>query len=92
MNFDKAYFDAGINRVGTECEKWDGMIEAFGDADMIPMWVADMDFPSPPAVKEALENVLARGTWGYTISGEADSKALCDFWARRHHLQLDPSA
>ena len=90
MNFDKAYFDAGINRVGTECEKWDGMIEAFGDADMIPMWVADMDFPSPPAVKEALENVLARGTWGYTISGEADSKALCDFWARRHHLQLDP--
>ena len=76
MQFDKAYFDAGIVRVGTECEKWDGMIAATGDESMIPMWVADMDFPSPPAVRDALASVLARGTWGYTISGKADKEAL----------------
>ena len=92
MAFDKAYFDAGINRVGTECEKWDGMIAAFGDENMIPMWVADMDFPSPPAVKEALASVLSRGTWGYTISGKADKEALAAYWARRHNTVIDPES
>lgn len=88
--FDKAYFDAGISRIGTECEKWDGMIEETGDTQMIPMWVADMDFPSPPAVAEALASVLARGTWGYTMSGKPDKEALAAYWARRHNVRIDP--
>ena len=92
MAFDQAYFDAGIRRIGTECEKWDGMIAATGDESMIPMWVADMDFPSPPAIREALASVLARGTWGYTISGEADKKALSAYWARRHNTVIDPES
>jgi len=92
MAFDKAYFDAGINRIGTECEKWDGMIAATGDESMIPMWVADMDFPSPPAVRAALASVLERGTWGYTISGKADKEALCAYWARRHNTMIDPES
>ena len=90
MEFDKAYFDAGIDRMGTECEKWDGMIEETGDADMLPMWVADMDFPSAPAIAKALEGVLSWGTWGYTIAGEKDAAALCAYWARRHGVQLSP--
>ena len=90
MEFDRAYFDAGIRRVGTECEKWDGMIAEHGDPDMIPMWVADMDFPSPPAIGRALQGVLARGTWGYTISGEQDAAALCGYWARRHGVTIAP--
>ena len=89
MRFDTAYFDAGIRRVGTECEKWDGMIAETGDETMIPMWVADMDFPSPPAIRDALAGVLARGTWGYTISGDADRQALCDYWARRHGVTIE---
>ena len=88
MRFDTAYFDAGIRRVGTECEKWDGMIAETGDETMIPMWVADMDFPSPPAIRDALAGVHARGTWGYTISGDADRQALCDYWARRHGVTI----
>ena len=89
--FDKAYFDAGVRRIGTDCEKWDGMIAASGDENMIPMWVADMDFPSPPAIKEALAGVLEWDTWGYTISGKKDTEALCGYWARRHHTQIDPA-
>lgn len=89
MRFDTAYFDAGIRRIGTECEKWDGMIAETGDETMIPMWVADMDFPSPPAIRDALAGVLARGTWGYTISGDADRQALCDYWARRHGVTIE---
>ena len=91
MKFDKAYFDAGVNRIGTDCEKWDGAIAATGDAEMIPRWVADMDFPSAPAIAQALEGVLRWGTWGYTICGEADKKALSAFWKRRHHLDIDPA-
>ena len=89
MRFDTAYFDAGIRRVGTECEKWDGMIAETGDETMIPMWVADMDFPSPPAIRDALADVLERGTWGYTVSGDADRQALCDYWARRHSVTIE---
>jgi len=87
--FDKAYFDAGVNRIGTDCEKWDGMIAATGDEQMIPMWVADMDFPSPPAIKEALAGVLEWGTWGYTIAGKKDAEALCAYWARRHGVKIE---
>ena len=48
MEFGKAYFDAGLERRGTDCMKWDGMLEEHHDPDMVPMWVADMDFPSDP--------------------------------------------
>ncbi len=88
--FDKAYFDAGVNRIGTDCEKWDGMFEETGDRNRIPMWVADMDFRSAPAIEEALAGVLAWGTWGYTISGKQDAEALCAYWARRHGVAIAP--
>ena len=41
---DRAYFDAIIDRAGTACEKWDGRQTVFGREDVIPLWVADMDF------------------------------------------------
>jgi len=90
MAFDKAYFDAGVSRIGTECAKWDGMFAEHGDQNMIPMWVADMDFPSPPAVYEALEGVLSRRTWGYTLSGKPDAQVLTAYWQRRHGVEIDP--
>ena len=91
MVFDKAYFDAGVVRIGTDCEKWDGMIASTGDPDMLPMWVADMDFPSPPAIKEAMAKVLDWDTWGYTMCGKKDAEALAAYWARRHGVQMDAS-
>lgn len=90
MAFDKTYFDAGVNRIGTECAKWDGMFAEHGDKDMIPMWVADMDFPSAPAIYEALESVLNRRTWGYTLSGRPDAEVLAAYWQRRHDVAIDP--
>ncbi|MBQ9009646.1 MAG: pyridoxal phosphate-dependent aminotransferase [Clostridia bacterium] len=86
QKFDSAYFDAGIERRGTECVKWDAMAEETGDPEMIPMWVADMDFPSPPAIQEAIGRVAAQGTWGYTRNGKDDAAALCEFWSRRHGI------
>ncbi len=81
--FDREYFDAGLYRVGTACEKWDGCRERDG-ADVLPMWVADMDFPSPPAVQEALLRRAAHPTYGYTEAEDSLYGAFRDFWRRRH--------
>ena len=88
MRFDKEYFDAGLYRLDTRCEKWDGARAEYGD--VLPMWVADMDFPSPPAVQEALLRRAAHPTFGYTCEMEDDWQAVCDFWQRRHGLTVTP--
>lgn len=85
--FDFAYFDRGIDRVGTDCEKWDFLRLREG-ADVLPMWVADMDFPSPPAVSEALVRRAQHATYGYTEPIDADFTSVIDFWQRHHGLTL----
>ena len=80
---DAGFFDQGIDRMGTACEKWDELRAAEG-ADILPMWVADMDFRSPPAVCEALVARAQHGTYGYTAVLPEDAQALTAFWHRRH--------
>ena len=87
MKFDEAFFDQGIDRVGTRCEKWDGARKEHGE-DILPLWVADMDFPSPPAVQEALIQRARHGTYGYTELLDDDFEALTSFWQRRHGLTV----
>ena len=69
-------FDEGAQREGTECEKWDSRNEAFGRADVIPLWVADMDFSSPAAVRDALVERAQPGVYGYPQSLTADRQAV----------------
>lgn len=88
MRFNQEFFDEGLYRMGTRCEKWDECRAEHGE-DMLPMWVADMDFPSPPAVQEAILRRAAHPTFGYTAVMEDDTRALTDFWQRRHGLALD---
>jgi cystathionine beta-lyase len=57
-------FDAPVERRGTDSMKW----EKYKDQDIIPMWVADMDFRSPPAVIRALAQRAAHGVFGYTLT------------------------
>ncbi len=90
MAFSFDYFDRGICRKGTHSEKWDITPEMDPSADLLPMWVADMDFPSPPGVQQAILNRAAHGTFGYTAVTEEDDKAVLDFWRRRHGLALLP--
>lgn len=88
MKFNQEYFDEGLYRMGTRCEKWDECRVEHGE-DALPMWVADMDFPSPPAVQEAILRRAAHPTYGYTAVMADDTLALTDFWQRRHGLTLD---
>lgn len=52
-------------RRGTDCEKWDALQERFGDADLMALWVADMDFQAPACVREALKEYAGMGAYGY---------------------------
>ena len=87
MKFNQEYFDEGLYRMGTRCEKWDHAREQNGD-DIIPLWVADMDFPSPPAVQQAILARAAHPTYGYTGVEDDDHLALANFWKRRHGLDV----
>jgi len=87
-------FDEIIDRRGTHCLKWDGMASRCGvtEADGIPMWVADMDFRAPPAVTEALEEVVARGVFGYHGDDFEYRAAIAGWMGRRHGWEVDPAA
>jgi len=87
MILNEEYFDEGLYRMGTRSEKWDACRAEHGE-NVLPMWVADMDFPSPPAVQEAILARAAHPTYCYTEIMPDDDQALIDFWQRRHGLTI----
>ena len=88
MKFDKAYFDAGINRYNSGCVKWDDKNACPDGA--LPMWIADMDFACAPAIANAVKERAQHPCFGYSAHDGAVEKAFCDFWKRRHGLEIQP--
>ncbi len=84
------HFDQIINRKNTYSYKWDQNEKLFGDPDILPLWVADMDFESPPAVKRALIQRASHGVYGYTIKSDDYHRAITDWYQRRHHWDIAP--
>ena len=60
-------FDTVIDRRGSGALKCDALPERYGRADLLPLWVADMDFPTPPFIVDALRRRLEHPIFGYTI-------------------------
>lgn len=87
---DRAYFDAIIDRAGTACEKWDGRETVFGRKDVIPLWVADMDFACAPGIVEALKARAAHPIYGYTDDVAENRLAEVNFLKRRFDLTVEP--
>ncbi len=81
MSFD---FDTPIARDGTDSVKHDGRADYFGTADVLPLWVADMDFAAPEAVTQALLARAAHPVYGYSRYPEAMFTALLDWMRVRH--------
>lgn len=77
MEYD---FSRPTDRRGTDSYKWDSAPEA----DIIPLWVADMDFETFPGITEALQRRVAHGIFGYTRVPEAYYEAVCN-WFDKHH-------
>ncbi|MEN8240569.1 MAG: MalY/PatB family protein [Chloroflexota bacterium] len=84
MKYD---FDTLPERRGSDCAKWD-----IPEADVLPMWVADMDFTSPPEVIAALEEHLKLGVFGYPNFGEKPNQAVVEWLEKRHQWQITPEA
>ena len=82
-NFD---FDTLIPRRGTNSYKWDTP----EDESVLPMWVADMDFQTAPAIIEALRKRVAHGIFGYTKVPDAYYRALQSWFERRHGWKIEP--
>lgn len=72
-------------RRGTNCVKWD---TAKHD-DIIPMWVADMDFEAAPCIMDALRKRVEHGIFGYTVVPDSYYKAVTDWFARRHAWHIE---
>ena len=73
-----------IDRNGTDCVKWDGTREQFGEAGLLPLWVADMDFQAPACVREAVSAWAAHGAFGYYKVPERYYRAFLR-WERDRH-------
>jgi cystathionine beta-lyase len=86
MNYD---FDRIVERIGTGCSKWDGLQERFGTRDALPMWVADMDFPSPEPVLEALRQRVEHGVFGYPILTDSYFQAITEWYQRRQGWHIE---
>ena len=76
-------FDKPFSRENTESTKWD-MRASFGNASALPMWVADMDFPTADCVIDGLTARTAHGAFGYSLGAEKDKAATIAWYARRH--------
>ena len=80
----KYNFDEIIERRGTNSVKWDGVKNIWGRDDLLPMWVADMDFRTPPFVMDALKKRLEHEVLGYTFACEEWYTSICA-WLRDRH-------
>lgn len=72
------------DRKNTDCEKWDGLKEQFGKAELLPAWVADMDFEAPACVQEALRKYVDFNVYGYYKVPEDYWQSFIS-WERKYH-------
>jgi len=84
MTFD---FDSAPDRRGTDSQKW----QKYAGRDVLPMWVADMDFAAPPAVVEALRCRVSHGVFGYARPVRSTVDAVLGALSSRYRWQVDPS-
>ena len=82
-------FDKVFSRKGTASLKYDARGNIFGNEDVIPLWVADMDFAAPDAVQRALAERAAHPIYGYTIFPEHLYESLIVWMAKRHGWSVD---
>ncbi len=80
----KYNFDAIVERKHTGSLKWN-----VGENEL-PMWVADMDFPTAPEIRRVLEERVSHGIFGYTEVDDEWRQAYVSWWGRRHHWEIRP--
>lgn len=79
-------FDQEINRRGTNCVKWDKI-----DKDVIPLWIADMDFACLPEVTEAISYRASHPIYGYSFASEKTYQLIVDWYKTNHNVCIKPN-
>ena len=87
MPDDFSFFDTPVDRAGTGSFKW----SRYAGRDVLPMWVADMDFKSPEPIIAALHRRVDHGVFGYSTAHDGVADAVCEHLARVHGVTIDPS-
>jgi cystathionine beta-lyase len=87
MQYD---FDRIYPRQNTDCVKWDSLRAVFGTEDVLPMWVADMDFPVARPIIEALKKRTEHEIYGYSQPGPGLMKAIIERFKRKFNWQIKP--
>lgn len=85
-------FDQQINRKNTNSVKFDSLKEVFGTEDLLPLWVADMDFLSPPEITEALKKRIEHGIFGYVKPNEDYYNSIINWLKNRHNWSIKKEA
>ena len=81
-------FDESLNREGTDCVKYDLLKNIFGTEDVIPMWVADMDFRAPGFIVNALQKRLDHNIYGYSFRPYKYHQSIVNWLASRHNWKI----
>ena len=84
-------FDAVVDRSGNHAAKYDERKKKFGTEDVIPLWIADMDFRTAQPIIDALTARAQEGIWGYTARPESYFAAIAAWQKRRHGWDIDQS-
>ena len=85
-------FDTPLVRRGSGCVKWDQQpteLDRGNADDILPFWVADMDFRTAPAIVEAIQRRAAHGAFGYTHVTDSYYDAVISWFARRHQWTIE---
>jgi len=82
-------FDEAIDREGTNCIKYDLREDSFGRKDIIPMWVADMDFKTPEFIVSALKDRLDHQIYGYTYRPKEYYNSIIGWHEKRHNWKIE---
>ena len=85
IDFTEKYY---INRRGSHSRKWDGEHLKFNRTDLLPLWVADMDFMPPQCIQDAICNYVKANPLGYTMTNPNYIEAVMSWYKRRHHCKL----
>lgn len=82
-------FDTVVDRRNTNSLKWDMAAKLTGVDDVLPLWVADMDFPAPAPVLDALQQRAAHGVFGYSVVPDSCYEAAMRWIHKRHHWDIE---
>ena len=83
-------FEQGVDRKGTRCLKYDFAVQRGRSADILPLWVADMDFKTSSYIQDALLRQAEHGVYGYTEADETYFDAVRSWMERRHGWKIEP--